>query len=1791
MNPDSSNPAPDYSGPTDEPLVDGLSARRLGELNFAADTAQSGDNTSSMPSLTPAELAPHFPQLEILDYLGRGGMGVVYKARQKSLNRLVALKLLAPERADDPQFAARFEKEAHALAALNHPNIVGVYDFGVTQTLLSETPTYFLLMEFVDGVNLRQLLQTKRLTPKEALSIVPPVCEALQCAHDHGIVHRDIKPENLLIDKTGAVKIADFGIAKIIHRETDTPGCSGSEQTKASASLPLGTPDYAAPEQANGTADHRADIYSLGVVLYEMLTGERPTAKLEAPSKRVQVDIRIDEIVLKALEKTPELRFATAAEFRAQVETVATEHGSSESSDQRAERDPFRANHVIPLRLRLILGAVFFVCLLNFAGPHVTRLGNNTESTITFGLSQPWLVVHPQEVDDTRSVRALAWNFRSSSFLSGIVAAATAVTLLLSRKNGRLSTRWSGWISGSGTAAGPPPQNRFRLVETRDGRRVIVWRSVLAATLAVFAIALIVGAATSLVVTGAIPLLVIVALAGIAAFLTVVSSMRISFNSGASPDAEPDYSTGPPRFSRAAIIGACWVPFTFLSFLAVAMASYQRRGGSPATGPEWWQLAILIPALILGVSAPFGTTILGWVAVSQIRRSAGRIHGLPLALFDGLLFPLMALSAVIALASVALAKLLVDFYANLSVVGQPHVALVTRMANWLSLNKEVAVIVGVIAAIVVNVFIVRAVLHAVRREVASAPPENSATGNAIKAASIAIILALIATALGALAAIRNTGAWPAMARSLLFAGMSIIMALPARRLAVGKSALIIAALGTVIWPLAAFGIRQTRVAASAQVTGIEKVEVAVDRAMISQSRYDLEGMIITFGSAGNRWSPSGVFLEAMFDVTLEPHWLGGGATWVMKPRHGIHSNYRLDGPPGPMLGRIAFHPGTLAPDADGSYVIGEFRPDKGEPLPIAVRVEKDKRPNSFPTGEHVSRNHRSVVATYNQLATELHYVLFYEGDLAGTTSSGSQNVATNTWVDEGSVKLKNGRTFGYRREALYPDELHINGTAYDLRKGRVIVLRDDGVADQFRLFPPVATARDPEAMSHMIHYEEAVPEEDASRNGGSMRPNAARGGGKTVAVPIPEHIDFKVTRVENPLGSRVILLTFTRDTIYGLGLEVSQSMTPSPDGKVPKPGYLDGQQKTFVGVHGGNQLAWHLPEEFTEAEARAVAKDVENRTKNISQLPDGARPEFANVRHRDGWTYTLLAHVKREWGAPHPPAPPGAVFTFQQQVIVPNDRTVKLNLRAETTDGIPQPVDESLIYFKTTRDRTSGFLLRWHAYGGGEQLSRVLLDLVDSDTGVTYHRFEHGFGTGVRFRILETSPLPDKNPSVMLLEPGQSSVLPLLAAEKIVPPGAATTSQWRLLADVSHVKADEVNAIPLFQMPPGTGFQAPAPKTASETRTFPLRHKLARNVESEMRRLLLGRPGHEARPSADDKEITVTATPEMMQRVQTFLTVTDWPDTLDRGVSFEYPRITPLVTARAFFYACAVEDAEEAVSHLLSVGVLAELRGDPARVTKGVPDPAWEASLRADWPGKKDLLQRLMAEWNRHALTHLSEDPGVAPGFGAKHSCTVVFEGLAQPDYHVTLEKDLTVNDAGEETYRFNSMPPGWPVASAYSAVPTTRFVSKPGSYDIKPGLKLVITESKDETRPGEKPSVAAELVWEWQGDPKLSGIYEISLSDGLPYAVAWRAGSNALWVSCGTTMGTGIEKKTLRYLRILTIRGPGDVEERPVRLDQLDDDPASQDVHGAVPADVRRAFEALHDQPLLMPPSGSAVK
>src|SRR5436190_20125422 len=174
------------------------------------------------------------------------------------------------------------------------------------------------MMEFVDETNLWQLEQSKkRLSPEDAFSIVPKICDALQYAHDEGIVHRDIKPGNILIDKKGRVKIADFGLAKIIGKAPENFPITQTRMT-------MGTPHYMAPEQVERPldVDHRADIYSLGVVFYQMLTGELPLGRFALPSRKVQIDVRLDEVVLRALEKDPDLRYQQASRFKTEINTI-----------------------------------------------------------------------------------------------------------------------------------------------------------------------------------------------------------------------------------------------------------------------------------------------------------------------------------------------------------------------------------------------------------------------------------------------------------------------------------------------------------------------------------------------------------------------------------------------------------------------------------------------------------------------------------------------------------------------------------------------------------------------------------------------------------------------------------------------------------------------------------------------------------------------------------------------------------------------------------------------------------------------------------------------------------------------------------------------------------------------------------------------------------------------------------------------------------------------------------------------------------------------------------------------------------------------------------------------------------------------------------------------------------------------------------------------------------------------------------------------------------------------------
>jgi serine/threonine protein kinase len=352
---------------------EGLCPECLMQAGFGPATgSQGGEKIGAFVPPAPEELARHFPQLEILELLGRGGMGAVYKARQTHLERIVALKILPPSVSRAPSFAERFVREAKALAKLHHPNIVTLYESGQADEL------FYFLMEFVDGVNLRQLLAAGTISPRDALAIVPQICDALQFAHDRGIVHRDIKPENILLNKAGQVKIADFGVAKLVAGEipeSPSPEAAGPLGTQTEVGKVVGTPQYMAPEQISHPldVDNRADIYALGVVFYQMLTGELPAGKFEPPSSKVQIDVRLDEVVLRALAKRPELRYQQASVLKTQVETIAaTPGGAGIPAQTRPARAPIPPYRILASVLRWMGVALAVVVLTILGGLYLT---------------------------------------------------------------------------------------------------------------------------------------------------------------------------------------------------------------------------------------------------------------------------------------------------------------------------------------------------------------------------------------------------------------------------------------------------------------------------------------------------------------------------------------------------------------------------------------------------------------------------------------------------------------------------------------------------------------------------------------------------------------------------------------------------------------------------------------------------------------------------------------------------------------------------------------------------------------------------------------------------------------------------------------------------------------------------------------------------------------------------------------------------------------------------------------------------------------------------------------------------------------------------------------------------------------------------------------------------------------------------------------------------------------------------------------------------------------------------
>ena len=292
---------------------DGLCHRCLLQVGIElkhANNAMVGD--AHIPTIE--ELRKSFPHLEIKRLVGRGGMGAIYQARQTGLDRDVAIKIIDRRISKEGPFLDRFDREARALAKLSHPNIVTVYDYGQTDDGLA-----YLVMEYVNGLNLREAMESMSIDAHEAVEYIKTMCSALYYAHSKGVVHRDIKPENILLGDDGSLKIADFGIAKIVDAHSP-------KQATATRQV-LGTPHYLAPEQlaSPNEADHRVDIYAVGVVFYELLTRQLPVGTFEAPSQVNSVlDQRYDAIVARSLNRRPTARYQSAEELRKALELVGS---------------------------------------------------------------------------------------------------------------------------------------------------------------------------------------------------------------------------------------------------------------------------------------------------------------------------------------------------------------------------------------------------------------------------------------------------------------------------------------------------------------------------------------------------------------------------------------------------------------------------------------------------------------------------------------------------------------------------------------------------------------------------------------------------------------------------------------------------------------------------------------------------------------------------------------------------------------------------------------------------------------------------------------------------------------------------------------------------------------------------------------------------------------------------------------------------------------------------------------------------------------------------------------------------------------------------------------------------------------------------------------------------------------------------------------------------------------------------------------------------------------------------
>lgn len=586
-----------------------------------ADTASpASSGRMSFVPLTPEELSAKLPHLEILELIGRGGMGAVYKARQRELGRIVAVKILPPEIGEEPSFAERFTREARALATLNHPNIVSVHDVGEREGV------YFFVMEYVDGLNLRETIQAGKLTPEEALAIIPQICDALQYAHLQGIVHRDIKPENILIDRSGRLKIADFGLAKLVESDIEGAVIDRSQALTGSHQI-MGTPHYMAPEQLQGSRgiDHRVDIYALGVVFYEMLTGELPIGRFQPPSSKVQIDVRLDEVVLRSLEAEPDRRYQQAQEIKTDIDLLTQDKPLARTREYAITPDVSGLDREhVKLRLQAPAVSIVVYALASLAC-WIAYYGSSLRQWFESGLGDvDYVMVGSGAILLGMSllavIGAVCMKHAKSFFWSNLAC----VILFIPWTPLWFLGIWLGiWVRGVLS------QDEVRSLFVQHSMERIS-RSHLARRMSRKAIWGAIWGATSPTI-----------------LLLFVSVSTVSPDRPNTPAIQKSISTSSTAVEETTAMEADDVS----EHVVAATPLEPDEAALPAPEPEHvvngFGKALLMVLVIIGLTSPIGTTFMGALAIYDIRRSKGRLFGLPLAVADAIVFPLLFLDLLI----------------------------------------------------------------------------------------------------------------------------------------------------------------------------------------------------------------------------------------------------------------------------------------------------------------------------------------------------------------------------------------------------------------------------------------------------------------------------------------------------------------------------------------------------------------------------------------------------------------------------------------------------------------------------------------------------------------------------------------------------------------------------------------------------------------------------------------------------------------------------------------------------------------------------------------------------------------------------------------------------------------------------------------------------------------------------------------------------------------------------------------------------------------------------------------